>query len=199
MSYFVPPLANLIDEFNKLPGIGKKSAQRLAFHILDSEEAVIERFIGAIREAKEKIRYCEECRNISDKEKCDICSSFARNHNAICVVESPKDVIALEALNEFDGVYHVLHGAISPVNGVGPDDLTVKELVSRAAKEKPEEIILATNPNVEGETTAMYLAKLLEPFCSNITRLANGLPVGADIEYADEGTLLNAFEGRRKI
>lgn len=199
MSYFVPPLANLIDAFNKLPGIGKKSAQRLAFHILNSEEAVVDAFIDSIKEARDKIRYCDECKNLSEKEKCDICSSFSRNHKSICVVESPKDVIALESLNEFDGVYHVLHGVISPVNGVGPDDLTVKELVARVAKENPEEIILATNPNVEGDTTAMYLAKLLEPFCGNITRLANGLPMGADIEYADEGTLLNAFEGRRKI
>lgn len=199
MSYFVPPLANLIDEFNKLPGIGKKSAQRLAFHMLSKETEDIEKFIEAIRNAKEKIRYCNVCQNITEKETCDICSSQTRNHEQICVVESPKDVLALEALNEYDGTYHVLHGVISPLNEIGPDDIRIKELILRIANNKTEEVILATNPNVEGETTAMYIAKLLAPFTDNITRLANGLPVGADIEYADEGTLLNAFEGRRKV
>lgn len=199
MSYFVPPLANLIDEFNKLPGIGKKSAQRLAFHMLSKETEDIEKFIEAIRNAKEKIRYCNVCQNITEKETCDICSSPTRNHEQICVVESPKDVLALEALNEYDGTYHVLHGVISPLNEIGPDDIRIKELIERIANNKTEEVILATNPNVEGETTAMYIAKLLAPFTDNITRLANGLPVGADIEYADEGTLLNAFEGRRKV
>lgn len=199
MSYFVPPLANLIDEFNKLPGIGKKSAQRLAFHILSKTEEEADKFIFAVKDAREKIRYCSCCQNITEKEVCDICSSPSRNQKVICVVESPKDVIALEALNEFDGVYHVLHGVISPLNETGPDDIKIKELADRVYKNKPDEIILATNLNVEGETTAMYIAKLLAPFCENITRLANGLPVGADIEYADEGTLLNAFEGRRKI
>lgn len=199
MSYFVPPLANLIDEFNKLPGIGKKSAQRLAFHILSKEKEDIEKFVEALRNAKDKIKYCKVCQNITEKEICDICSSSSRNHEQICVVETPKDVLALEALNEYDGTYHVLHGVISPLNEIGPDDIKIKELMERVAKNKTEELILATNPNVEGETTAMYIAKLISPFTDNITRLANGLPVGADIEYADEGTLLNAFEGRRKV
>lgn len=199
MSYFVPPLANLIDEFNKLPGIGKKSAQRLAFNILTKEQNSVDRFISAINEAREKIGYCEKCQNITEREICSICSSASRKQNVICVVEGPKDVLALEALNEFDGVYHVLHGVISPLNEIGPDDIKIKELVDRVVKTPPEEVILATNPNVEGETTAMYIAKLLSPFCENVTRLANGLPIGADIEYADEGTLLNAFEGRRKV
>ncbi len=199
MSYFVPPLANLIDEFNKLPGIGKKSAQRLAFNMLTKEQTAVDKFISAIMTAREKIRYCEKCQNITEQEICSICSSASRNQNVICVVEGPKDVLALEALNEFEGVYHVLHGVISPLNEIGPDDIKLKELVERISKNPPTEVILATNPNVEGETTAMYIAKLISPFCDNVTRLANGLPVGADIEYADEGTLLNAFEGRRKV
>ena len=199
MSYFVPPLANLIDEFNRLPGIGKKSAQRLAFHMLSKSEDEIDKFVFAVKNAKEKIKYCECCQNITENQICNICSSDLRNHGVICVVESPKDVMALEALNEFEGVYHVLHGVISPLDEKGPDDIKLKELLKRVTENPPEEIILATNPDIEGETTAMYIAKLLEPFCKNITRLANGLPVGADIEYADEGTLLNAFEGRRKV
>ncbi len=199
MSYFVPPLANLIDEFNKLPGIGKKSAQRLAFNMLTKEQTAVDKFISAINTAREKIRYCEKCQNITEQEICSVCSSSSRNGKVICVVEGPKDVLALEALNEFDGVYHVLHGVISPLNEIGPDDIKLKELIERITENPPDEVILATNPNVEGETTAMYIAKLISPFCDNVTRLANGLPVGADIEYADEGTLLNAFEGRRKV
>lgn len=199
MSYFVPPLAELIDEFNKLPGIGKKSAQRLAFHMLSKNQASVDKFINAIKNAKEKIKYCSKCQNITETEVCAICSSSVRKSDVICVVESPKDVIALEALNEYEGVYHVLHGVISPLDEVGPDDIKIKELMVRVNDNPPKEVILATNLNTEGETTAMYIAKLLSPFCDNITRLANGLPVGADIEYADEGTLLNAFEGRRKV
>lgn len=199
MGYFVPAFADLIDEFNKLPGIGKKSAQRLAFYMLNRNKAETDRFIEAIKNAKEKIRYCECCQNLSETELCSMCASSERDKGIICVVESPKDVIAFEGLNEYKGVYHVLHGVISPLDEVGPDDIRIKELLHRVTTNPPSEIILATNPNTEGETTAMYIAKLLSPFCSNITRLANGLPVGADIEYADEGTLLNAFEGRRKI
>lgn len=199
MSYFVAPLAKLIDEFNKLPGIGKKSAQRLAFYILSRDEHYVKNFSDIMLDVKEKVKYCQKCFNITDKNVCDICMSEKRNKNIICVVESPKDVIAMENLNEFKGVYHVLHGVISPLNEIGPDDIRIKELVERVAKGDVEEVILATNLNVEGETTAMYIAKLLGNFCDNITRLANGLPVGSDIEYADENTLLNAFEGRRKV
>lgn len=199
MNYFVAPLAKLIDEFNKLPGVGKKSAQRLAFYILSKDYSYVKNFSDALLCVKEKVNFCEKCFNVTDKTICDICHDPKRNQNIICVVENPKDVIAMENLNEFKGVYHVLHGVISPLNEIGPDDIKIKELVDRVAKGDVEEIILATNLNVEGETTAMYIAKLLGNFCNNITRLANGLPVGSDIEYADEGTLLNAYEGRRKV
>ncbi|MBE7029016.1 MAG: recombination protein RecR [Clostridia bacterium] len=199
MNYFVAPLAKLIDEFNKLPGIGKKSAQRLAFYILSKDFSYVKNFSDALIEVKEKVNFCEKCFNVTDKAVCDICHDPKRNQNVICVVENPKDVIAMENLNEFNGVYHVLHGVISPLNEIGPDDIKIKELVEKVAKGNIEEVILATNLNVEGETTAMYIAKLLSNFVSNITRLANGLPVGSDIEYADESTLLNAFEGRRKV
>lgn len=199
MSYFVAPLAKLIDEFNKLPGIGKKSAQRLAFYILSKDYSYVKKFSDAMLEVKKKVNYCEKCHNITDKNVCDICSDVKRDKNVICVVESPKDVLAMENLNEFKGVYHVLHGVISPLNEIGPDDIKIKELVERVSVGDVKEVILATNLNVEGETTAMYIAKLLSVFCDNITRLANGLPVGSDIEYADENTLLNAYEGRRKV
>ena len=199
MNYFVAPLAKLIDEFNKLPGIGKKSAQRLAFYILSKDYSYVKNFSHALLEVKEKVNFCEKCFNVTDKSICDICNNPKRNQNIICVVENPKDVIAMENLNEYNGVYHILHGVISPLNEIGPDDIKIKELVDRVARGNVEEIILATNLNVEGETTAMYIAKLLSNFCNNITRLANGLPVGSDIEYADESTLLNAYEGRRKV
>lgn len=199
MNYFVAPLAKLIDEFNKLPGIGKKSAQRLAFYVLSKDDAYVKNFSDALIEVKQKVKFCEKCFNITDKNICDICENPKRNSKVICVVEDPKDVIAMENLGEFKGVYHVLHGVISPLNEIGPDDIKIKELVNKVAGGDVEEVILATNINVEGETTAMYIAKLLSGFCDNITRLANGLPVGSDIEYADEGTLLNALEGRRKI
>lgn len=199
MSYFVAPLAKLIDEFNKLPGIGKKSAQRLAFYILSKDYNYVKNFSDIMLEVKDKVKYCEKCFNITDKNICSICSSEKRDENIICVVETPKDVLAMEKLNEFKGVYHVLHGVISPLNEIGPDDIKIKELVERVAKGNVKEVILATNLNVEGETTAMYISKLLSGFCDNITRLANGLPVGSDIEYADENTLLNAYEGRRKV
>lgn len=199
MSYFVAPLAKLIDEFNKLPGIGKKSAQRLAFYILSKDYNYVKNFSDIMLEVKDKVKYCEKCFNITDKNICSICNSEKRDEDIICVVETPKDVLAMEKLNEFKGVYHVLHGVISPLNEIGPDDIKIKELVERVAKGNVKEVILATNLNVEGETTAMYISKLLGGFCDNITRLANGLPVGSDIEYADENTLLNAYEGRRKV
>ena len=196
MSYFVAPLARLIEEFNKLPGIGKKTAQRLAFYVISREKGYAEDFAGALIDAKEKIKYCTKCFHITDTELCDICADPRRDPSVICVVESPKDVLAMENTKEYHGVYHVLHGAISPLNEIGPDDIRIKELIERAAKGGVKEVILATNANVEGETTALYIAKMLKPFCENITRLANGLPVGSDIEYADEVTLVRALEGR---
>lgn len=199
MSYFIAPLAKLIDEFNKLPGIGKKSAQRLAFYVLNQDMEYVNNFSQVLKDVKNKIKYCEVCGNITDKPVCDICINDKRDKSIICVVESAKDIIAIENLNEFKGVYHVLNGVISPLNEIGPDDIRIKELVERVANSNIKEIILATNLNVEGETTAMYIAKLIGGFCDNITRLANGLPSGADIEYADENTLLNAYEGRRKM
>lgn len=199
MSYFVPPLARLIEEFNKLPGIGKKTAQRLAFYVVSRDKEYAQEFAKALIDAKDKIKYCDQCFHITDKERCDICSDSKRDSSIICVVESPKDVLAMENTKEYHGVYHVLHGAISPLNEVGPDDIRIKELVERVAEGGVKEVILATNANVEGETTALYIAKLLKPFCDRITRLANGLPVGADIEYADEVTLVRALEGRYGI
>ena len=199
MSYFVPPLARLIEEFNKLPGIGKKTAQRLAFYVVSRDKEYAQEFAKALIDAKDKIKYCDQCFHITDKERCDICSDSKRDSSIICVVESPKDVLAMENTKEYHGVYHVLHGAISPLNEVGPDDIRIKELVERVAEGSVKEVILATNANVEGETTALYIAKLLKPFCDRITRLANGLPVGADIEYADEVTLVRALEGRYGI
>ena len=199
MSYFVAPLARLIEEFNKLPGIGKKTAQRLAFYVISREKGYAEDFAKALMDAKEKIKYCTQCFHITDKERCDICGNPNRDPSVICVVESPKDVLAMENTKEYHGVYHVLHGAISPLNEIGPDDIRIKELIERVANGGIKEVILATNANVEGETTALYIAKMLKPFCEKITRLANGLPVGADIEYADEVTLVRALEGRYGI
>lgn len=196
MNYFVAPLARLIEEFNKLPGIGKKTAQRLAFYVISREKGYAEGFANALIDAKEKIKYCTQCFHITDKEICDICAAPGRDPSVICVVESPKDVLAMENTKEYHGMYHVLHGAISPLNEIGPDDIRIKELIGRVAKGGVKEVILATNANVEGETTALYIAKMLKPFCENITRLANGLPVGSDIEYADEVTLVRALEGR---
>ncbi len=196
MSYYVAPLARLMEEFNKLPGIGKKTAQRLAFYVISREKEYAQNFARALIDAKEKIRYCDQCFHLTDRERCAICADPSRDPSVICVVESPKDVLAMENTKEYHGVYHVLHGAISPLNEIGPDDIRIKELIERVAKGGIREVILATNANVEGETTALYIAKMLKPFCDNITRLANGLPVGADIEYADEVTLVRALEGR---
>ena len=199
MSYFVAPLAKLIEEFNKLPGIGKRTAQRLAFYVINQDKSYAEGFAKALVSAKNSIKYCNVCQNITDKEVCSVCASEKRDKSVICVVEGAEDVLKMESLKEFNGVYHVLHGVIDPLNEVGPDDIRIKELLERVSKGDVKELILATNINVQGETTALYIAKLLSPFCDNITRLANGLPVGGDIEYADEGTLLRALEGRRKI
>ena len=199
MDYYVSPLQNLIDEFQKLPGIGSKTAQRLAYHVLNLPQEKAERFANAICEAKKKICYCKICQNLSDREECSICANAARDHSIICVTENPKDVMQMERTNEFKGVYHVLHGAISPMDGIGPDDIRIKELMTRIAGGEVEEVIMATNPNLEGETTAMYISKLIKPFGVKVTRIAHGVPVGGELEYADEVTLTRALQGRIEL
>lgn len=196
MALFSASLTRLIEEFEKLPGIGHKNAQRLAFHVLDGTKEEAARLAEAIISARENLKFCTSCQNISDKDTCDICGSSSRDHSVICVVQDPRDVAAMERSREFKGVYHVLHGAISPLNGVGPDDIKMKELVMRI-DDGVQEVIIATNPNVEGEATAMYLAKLIKPFGVRVTRIAHGIPVGGDLEYTDEVTLARALQGRR--
>lgn len=196
MALFSASLTRLIEEFEKLPGIGHKNAQRLAFHVLDGTKEEASRLAEAIVSARENLKFCTSCQNISDKDTCDICGSSSRDHSVICVVQDPRDVAAMERSREFKGVYHVLHGAISPLNGVGPDDIKMKELVMRI-DDGVQEVIIATNPNVEGEATAMYLAKLIKPFGIRVTRIAHGIPVGGDLEYTDEVTLARALQGRR--
>ena len=192
-------IQDLIDALGRLPGIGPKSAQRIAFHILQSESVDIQRLVEAIREVKEKVKFCEICGNVSEEVQCRICRDPKRELHAICVVEESKDVQAIEKTREFRGRYHVLGGAISPIEGIGPENLRIKELMTRLADGAVTEVILATDPNLEGEATATYLARLLKPLELTITRLASGLPVGGDLEYADEVTLGRAFEGRRTI
>ena len=199
MDYYVSPLQNLIDEFRRLPGIGNKTAQRLAYHVLNLPKEKAERFANAILEAKDKITYCKVCQNLSDKDECSICSNPSRDHSVICVTESPKDVMQMERTNEFKGVYHVLHGAISPMDNVGPDDIRIKELMTRIAQGNVKEVIMATNPNLEGETTAMYISKLIKPFGVKVARIAHGVPVGGELEYADEVTLSKALQWRIEI
>ena len=196
---YIAPLANLIEHFRALPGIGQKTAVRLAYHVLDMPPEDARALAGAILEAKEKIGYCNTCWNLSDQNPCAICASEKRDHSVICVVEQPQDVAAMERMHEFHGVYHVLHGALSPLEGVGPDDLRIKELLARLYDDTVKEVIMATNPTVEGEATAMYLAKLLKPAGLKVTRIAHGLPIGGDLEYADEVTLAKAMENRREI
>ena len=191
-------LQELIDEFNKLPGIGHKSAVRLAFHVMNMPEEKVQKFINAVNRAKTSVHLCRKCQNLTDKDVCDICSSNKRDTHIICVMESPKDVTALEKTKEYNGLYDVLHGAIPSLGGVGPDDIKIKELISRFTHEVTE-VIMATNPTVEGEATAMYIARLLKPMGITVTRIAHGIPVGGDIEYADEVTLTRAIEGRREI
>ena len=195
----IAPLAKLIEHFRALPGIGAKTAVRLAYHVLDMEAGEAKALAGAIIEAKEKIGFCNTCFNLSDRNPCVICASAERDHSLICVVEQPQDVAAMERMRDFRGVYHVLHGALSPLEGVGPGDIRIKELSGRLADETVKEVIMATNPNVEGEATAMYIAKLLKPMGIKVTRIAHGLPVGGDLEYADEVTLSKAMENRREI
>lgn len=199
MSYYAPSIEKLIEAFEKLPSIGNKTAARLAFHILDATEEETNEFVKAILEAKSNLKYCSQCYNISDTDPCPICGNQNRDHTSICVVEDVRDVVAMERTHEFKGVYHVLHGSISPMNGVGPDDIKVKELLSRLMNGGVKEIILATNPRVEGEATAMYISKLVKPLGIKATRIAHGIPVGGDLEYTDEVTLSKALEGRREI
>jgi recombination protein RecR len=190
---------DLIDEFARLPGVGPKGATRIAFYLLNSDNSEVERFAQVLKEVKEKVRFCKECYNVAENELCRICADSRRDSSGICVVEEPKDVFAVERTREFRGRYHVLGGAISPIDGIGPDDLRIKELMTRLADGKVTEIILATDPNLEGEATATYLARLISPLGLKVTRLASGLPVGGDLEYADEITLGRAFEGRRQV
>ena len=199
MSIYSPSIEKLIEAFEKLPSIGHKTAARLAFHMLNSSEEEINNFVNAITNAKKNLKYCSKCFNISDTDPCIICSNPKRDESIICVVEDVRDVIAMERTHEFNGVYHVLHGSISPMNGVGPDDIKVKELLARLTDGKVKEIILATNPRVEGEATAMYLSKLIKPLGIKVTRIARGIPVGGDLEYTDEITLMQALEGRREL
>lgn len=193
------PIAKLIEEFSKLPGIGKRSAERLAFHILKMPKENVERFAKTLVDAKEKIRFCPECQSLTDAVPCSICSDVKRDKTVICVVENPKDVIAMEKTKEFSGVYHVLHGVISPIDGIGPDDIKIKELLLRTKDNNVREIIMATNPSIEGEATAMYISNLFKNFGIKVTRIAHGLPVGGELEYADEITLTRALEGRHEI
>lgn len=199
MSGYSDALGNLVDQLAKLPGIGRKSAQRLAFHILKQSDEEAQLLADAILTAKANIHYCSLCYNLTDKELCPICSNPERDDSVLCVVEDARDVIALERSNQFHGLYHVLHGAISPMDGVGPDQLKIKELLQRLQQHPAEEIIIATNTSIEGEATAMYLSNLLKPLGIKVTRIAQGLPVGGDIQYADEVTLARAFEGRWEI
>lgn len=196
---YAPPLAKLIEEFEKMPGIGRKSASRLAFYVMSLSEDRVNSLATAITEAKQLIGLCSVCQNLSDTDPCTICSDVKRDNSIICVVESPKDVIAMEKTKEFSGLYHVLHGVISPIDGIGPDEIKIKELITRIASDGIKEIIMATNPSVEGEATAMYIAKLARPFGVKITRIARGIPVGGDLECTDEVTLARALEGRCEI
>jgi len=192
------PVRKLIESFEKLPGIGPKTAQRLTFYLLHVPQSQLETFAEALATLKKNTVLCSICHNVTDKDPCSVCSNQNRDKSIICVVEQPLDVLALEKTGEYQGVYHVLHGAISPLNNIGPDELHIRELLPRLKNREVKEVILATNPNMEGEATAMYLAKLIKPLEIKVTRLAHGLPVGADIEYADEVTLSRAIEGRRK-
>ncbi|MCL4078326.1 recombination mediator RecR [Coriobacteriia bacterium Es71-Z0120] len=199
MSLYAPAIARLIEEFQRLPGIGPKSAQRLAFFILRSDEERAQRLADAIVEVKRTVKLCSQCFNLAEGDLCEICASEKRDRSVLCVVEEPRDVVAIERSGGFCGLYHVLHGAISPMDGIGPEQLKMRELVERVGSGAVKEVIVATNPNVEGETTALYIARLLRPLGVRVTRIASGLPVGGDLEYADEVTLSRALEGRRDI
>ncbi len=198
-NYSNPSLSKLVNELERMPGIGPKTAQRLAFFILKSEKADIEKLAGSILEAKDKIKYCSVCFNMTEVDPCAICSSVRRDRSIICVVEEPMDIVALEKTGAFRGLFHVLMGSISPLDGIGPEDLKIRELLERLKKETIKEIIVATNPDVGGEATAIYLSKLIKPLGVKVSRLAQGMPMGASLEYADEVTLGKAIEGRREI
>ena len=199
MKHYAEPLARLIDEFAKLPGIGPKSAQRLACYILNAPPDVANNLAAALTEVRQQIKYCSVCGNLTDVDPCSVCSDTARNQSVICVVEQPRDVIAFEKTGKYNGLYHVLHGALSPLAGVTADDLNIKSLLKRLQDDRVKEVILATNSSVEGDTTAMYLTRLLKPLGIKVTQLAQGLPVGADLEYTDEYTLAKALQGRYEL
>lgn len=199
MSMYSPSIEKLIQSFEKLPSIGNKTAARLAFYILNASEEETNEFVSSIVNAKKNLKYCSKCYNISDTDPCQICANPKRDQSEICVVEDVRDIIAMEKTHEFRGVYHVLHGSISPMNGIGPDDIKIKELLARLMDGQVKEVILATNPRVEGEATAMYLSKLIKPLGIKVTRIAHGIPVGGDLEYTDEITLTKALEGRREL
>jgi recombination protein RecR len=197
--FYPEPIAKLIDAFTRLPGIGSKTAGRLAFHVLRMKEEDVVDFAKALVNAKRNLNYCSVCCNITDTDPCRICQDKGRDASSICVVQEPKDLVAMERMKDYQGYYHVLHGAISPMEGIGPDEIRIAELLQRLSDERVTELILATNPNIEGEATAMYLSRLVKPFGLKVTRIAHGLPVGGDLEYADEVTLSKALEGRREM
>ncbi len=189
----------LINELSKLPGVGEKSAQRLAFHILDKDESQVEALSEALLRAKRELKHCSVCGNLTDSDPCKICSDPGRRKDLICVVETPRDLMAMERIRDYNGTYHVLHGVISPMDGIGPEDINLKSLIKRLQNTDCEEVIIATNPTIQGEATAMYISRLLKPAGIKVSRIAHGVPVGSDLEYADEVTLLKSFEGRREI
>ena len=199
MSYYSPSIEKLIESFEKLPSIGSKTAVRLAFYILNASKEETDEFINSIQNAKKNLKFCSKCFNISDTDPCEICKDPKRDQSKICVVEDVKDVVAIEKIHEYKGLYHVLHGTISPMDGIGPEDIKIKELLARLMDGTVKEVILATNPKVEGEATAMYIAKLIKPMGIKTTRLAHGIPVGGDLEYTDEFTLGKALEGRTEL
>ncbi|MBR6786061.1 MAG: recombination protein RecR [Clostridia bacterium] len=199
MSGFTPSLDKLIEQFAKLPSVGKKSAQRLAFHILAMSDADAKAFTQTIETARSSIKRCKICCNLTDSSVCTVCSSKSRDKSVICVVEDPRDVIAIERTHEYNGLYHVLHGVISPMNDINPEDICIKELIMRLGDDTVKEVIMATNPTVEGEATSMYISRLIKPLGVSVSRLAYGVPVGADLEYADEFTLIRAMEGRKEL
>lgn len=199
MDHYALPIANLIDQFSKLPGIGRKSAQRLAFYVLEMDSEEAQKLSSAILEAKERIGFCQVCGNLTDKPVCNICSNTVRDKALICVVEGPRDIIAMEKSREYKGLYHVLHGTISPMENIGPQDIKIKELLNRLGDDTVKEVVIATNPTVEGEATALYISRLIKPLGVKVTRIAHGIPVGGDLEYFDEITLARAMEGRREM
>ncbi|HZX47231.1 MAG TPA: recombination mediator RecR [Clostridia bacterium] len=199
MDYYAAPVAKLIEELSKLPGVGQKTAQRLAFHILDAPPQQAENLARSIVFARRNIKHCSVCCNMTDTDPCRICGNERRDKSVICVMENPRDVVAMEKTREYKGLYHVLHGAISPMEDIGPEDIRIKELLLRLQDDTVKEVILATNPTIEGEATAMYISRLIKPLGIKTTRIAHGIPVGGDLEYADEVTLVKAMEGRREL